>query len=136
MESFFLGSAHIYSGVVGDQGERKQVQEVKDMKIALFNGVVVTTNGLYRVSDILPEDARALVFDCGFVSAIGHKATAEVMSAILGLQVPMNRIQYRQEVGQKAIVLKLNQRPPEGRVLDRQQMQEIGYSLKLIERLE
>jgi hypothetical protein len=48
----------------------------------------------------------------------------------------MNRIEFRQQVGQKAIALKLNHRPPEGQILNKQQIEEIGFTLKLIERLE
>jgi hypothetical protein len=48
----------------------------------------------------------------------------------------MKRIQFKQEIGHKAIVFKLNQRPPEVSVLSREEIEEIGYSLKLMERLE
>jgi hypothetical protein len=48
----------------------------------------------------------------------------------------MNRIQFEQSVGQKAIVFKLNQRPPEGSILEREEIERIGYGLKLMERVE
>mgnify|MGYP000960674666 CR=1 FL=1 len=104
--------------------------------IALFNGTVATTNGLYRVTDIAIEEIRKLIEAHGFVSAIGHKATAEVMSELLRVAIDTNRIQFYQEVGQKAVVLKLNVRPPEGVVLSRREIESIGYTFKLMERLE
>jgi len=104
--------------------------------IALFNGPIITSNGLFRVGDISVEEAKALVEKNGFISAIGHEAAASVLSAVLGVRAVMNRIQFHQAVGQKAVALKLRQRPPEGIVLDEDEMQIIGYSLKLIERLE
>lgn len=106
------------------------------MKVGILNGTIATTNGLYKISDIDTEKAKKLLYENGFISAIGHKATAEVISELLNIDVPLNRIDFKQEIGQKAIVLKLNKRPAEGCVLSRKEMEEIGYSLKLIERLK
>lgn len=107
-----------------------------NLPIALFNGTVATTNGLYYISDIDIDTARKYVEENGFVSAIGHDATAEIMSTLLGQNIPMNRVQFHQEVGQKAIVFKLNERPPEGVVLTKEEVERIGYSLKIMERLK
>ncbi|MEU7855285.1 DUF1874 domain-containing protein [Nonomuraea sp. NPDC049141] len=41
----------------------------------------------------------------------------------------------RQQPGQRARVCKLNGRPPEGQVLSLEDLEEIGYSFKLLERL-
>jgi hypothetical protein len=106
------------------------------LPVALFNGTVVTTNGLYAVKDIDLESAKRLVKKQGFISAVGHEATAEILTEILEVDVPMNRIQFYQEVGQKAIVFKLNIRPAEGCILNREEIEKIGYTLKIMERLE
>lgn len=104
--------------------------------IALFNGPILTADGLFRVEDISVEAARNLVHQCGYISAIGHEAAAHVLSKMLAIDAPMNRIQFHQAIGQKAIALKLRQRPPEGTILDQAEMERVGYTLKLIERLE
>lgn len=106
------------------------------MKVALFNGTVATTNGVYRISDISVEDVKDLIMKNGFISAIGHQSTADIISDLLNIKVSMNRIQFRQQVGQKAVAFKLNERPPEGVILSRDEIEEIGYSFKLMERLE
>ncbi|MGE4213692.1 MAG: YddF family protein [Anaerotignaceae bacterium] len=108
----------------------------KKLPIGLFNGTVATTNGLYRINDIDIDNARRYIKENGFISAIGHEATAEIMSDILGFNILMNRIQFHQEVGQVAIVFKLNVRPPEGELLNREELECVGYSLKIMERLE
>lgn len=108
----------------------------KGMKVALFNGTIATTNGIYKISDIDIESAKKLIGEMGFISAIGHESTADIMSDLFDMDIPMNRIQFRQQVGQKAVVFKLDQRPPEGIVLNRKEIEDIGYSLKLMERLE
>jgi len=107
-----------------------------NLPVGLFNGTVATTNGLYRISDIEISHAKEFLKQNGFISAIGHEATAEIMSEMLGFNIPMNRMQFHQEIGQIAIVFKLNERPPEGDVLNKEQVKKIGYSLKLMERLE
>lgn len=106
------------------------------LPVGLFNGTVATTNGLYRIEDIDINSAKRYILQNGFVSAIGHEATAEIMSEVLGFNIKMNRIQFHQEVGQIAIVFKLNERPPEGEVLNREEIERIGYSFKLMKRYE
>jgi len=104
--------------------------------VALFNGTVATTNGLYSVKDIDIETAKRYIKEKGFISAIGHEATAQIMSEVLEVDIPMNRIQFYQQPGQIAIVFKLNQRPDEGVILDKEEVENIGYSLKIMKRLE
>lgn len=108
----------------------------ENLPVGLFNGTVATTNGLYRITDIDVKLARKYIVENGFISAIGHEATADIMSDLLDSKIIMNRIQFHQEVGQLAIVFKLNERPPEGEILNREELERIGYSLKLMERLE
>ncbi|WP_353893996.1 YddF family protein [Proteinivorax hydrogeniformans] len=106
------------------------------LPIALFNGTVATTNGLYSIEDIGFKEAKQLVSKHGFESAIGHQATADILSELLQQDVQMNRIQFKQEVGQFAVVLKLNKRPPEGIILNKEEMEKIGFSLKLMKRIK
>ncbi|MBS4538402.1 DUF1874 domain-containing protein [Clostridium sp. D2Q-11] len=105
------------------------------LPIALFNGTIATTNGTYKISDIGLAEARNMIKDHGFISAIGHEATAEILSEILEMKVPRNRIEFHQKIGQYAIVLKMKERAPEGKILTRYEMEKIGYNLKLMKRL-
>lgn len=66
----------------------------------------------------------------------GIEDTAELMTELLAVKVPFNRIQFKQEVTQMAIAFKLNERPIEGAVLSMEEIKKVGYSLKLMERLE
>ena len=107
-----------------------------NMKVGIFNGTIATTNGVYKISDISIDDAKKVLDENGFISAIGHQSTAEAISDTFNMNIPMNRINFKQKVGQKAIVFKLNERPPEGSILDRKEIESIGYSFRLMERLE
>ncbi|MEN3001867.1 MAG: YddF family protein [Armatimonadota bacterium] len=102
--------------------------------VALLNAAILTAYGSYDYKPITVEEARALVSN-GFVSYIGHESTAQVLSEILGVEVPVNRAVYVQQVGDRAIVFKLRDRLPAGQILERQQIEEIGYELGLLVRL-
>ena len=102
--------------------------------VVLFNGTVATTNGIYLIEDIRVDKAKNYIEKYGFESAIGHEAAAKILSELLGYDIKENRIQYHQKVGQIGIALKLNERPPEGNILNADEMKSVGYSLKLVKR--
>lgn len=107
-------------------------------KLALLNTSILTTTGAYRLIDITLDDARRIVSDHAgnLDSAIGHQSTAEIMTTLLGTEIPVNRQMFTQEVGQAALVFKLNGRPPEGKILTVEEIEEIGYKFQVLKRLE
>lgn len=105
------------------------------MTIAILNTPILTGEGNYKLSNLTLEQAQKLVNENDFDSYIGHQATSEILSILLGTEVPMNRQQFKQEVGQKAIIFKLNSRLQEGQVLTTiQEIESIGYTFQLLER--
>ncbi len=106
-------------------------------KLGLLNTTIATTDGIYKIETITLETAREYInLAEGIVSAIGHKSTADIMSELLQYEVPMNRVQFEQQAGQKAVVFKLKGRPPEGVILNRDEIEKIGYEFKLMTRME
>lgn len=124
------------------------------MKTYLFNTSILTAHGTFRYTPITLDHARELAqlsygsTHPGFtdddrqigmgplVSAIGHESTAQILTTLLGVPVEVSRIQAGQEVGDLAIVMKLRGRPPEGKILTRDEVEAIGYEFGLIERTE
>jgi len=103
--------------------------------LAILNTSIVTEDGSYTLRTITLDEARKLVADAsGLDSAVGHDATAAVLTELLKVEVPVNRQQFAQQPGQSALVLKLHGRPPEGVVLDRAAMEQVGWSLRLLTR--
>lgn len=87
-------------------------------QLYVFNAPIITGYGTYSYQRLGIEQARDLVrLRPDFISAIGHEATAIFASELLGVKVPVNRIQARMNRGDKAIVFKLKGRLPEGVVL-------------------
>ena len=107
-----------------------------DNKILLLNAAIMTANGTFRLSNISLEDVKDILTEENILSAIGHNATADIMSELVGITIPINRIQAKQEPGQKAIIFKLLKRPEEGKILNREEIEEIGYEFLLLERLD
>lgn len=103
----------------------------------VFNTTIVVNNGTYRLSDISVEKAREILADGNFISAIGHESTANIISTVLGIEVPMNRVNASfDNIGDLAVCFKLNSRPKEGSILSYEDLVEIGFSWKLLERIE
>ena len=107
------------------------------MKLALLNTSILTSTGLFSLDDITLTEARELVQENlnELDSAIGHQSTAEIMSALLEVEIPVNRQVFQQQVEQKALVFKLNGRPEEGKVLTVDDIENIGYKFQILERL-
>lgn len=103
------------------------------MKLALLNTSILTADGTFVLRTITLEEARELVSAApGLDSAIGHESTAQIMTELLGISVPVNRQMFVQQPGQQALVFKLNGRPPEGTILSREDIERIGYKFQLL----
>ena len=112
--------------------------------LALLNPSIITTDGFYSLTTITLSEAQAYVryptagsYEynlSGVDSAIGHESTAQIMSELLGIEIPVNRQQFSQQVNQLALVFKLKGRPPEGVILSREQIEAIGYEFKILNR--
>jgi hypothetical protein len=69
----------------------------------------------------------------GFISAVGHEATAKLLSQLLGIQVPMERRTVFLRPGDMAIHFFLKSRLPEGVVLTEEQLRSLDFWLVLSE---
>ena len=107
-------------------------------KLALLNSTVLTSNGIFKLTDLSLQEARNLVLQNldNLENCIGHEATALTLSNLLNIEVLPERASLSQVKGQLAIVLKLNGRPQKGQILSQLEMEQMGYSLKLLEKLD
>lgn len=95
--------------------------------------------GIYGSGPLSNENAIETIRNAAeteqLVSAIGHEATANALSALTGVSVPMNRIQVSQEPGQEMIAVQLDRRLPEGVILNEEALRNIGFSFMRIVRM-
>ncbi len=102
------------------------------MELGLLNTTIATCDGVFQVNTISLEQAIEIVQEYGddIDSAIGHTSTAQIMSTLLGIEIPVNRQQFVQKPGQIALVFKLKGRPEEGKILTVEEIEAIGYEFK------
>jgi hypothetical protein len=102
--------------------------------IYVLNSPILTGFGTYQFSGPLSiEESRSRLAG-GFTSAVGHAATAEFLARVLGVVVPVNRIAIDMQPGDAALVLRLTERLPEGRMLTAEELKdrhEIGWLHRL-----
>lgn len=107
----------------------------QNLPVAVLNTSIVTADGTFVLETIGLDEARALVADpAGILSAVGHQSTAQILTELLEVEVPVNRITFAQQQGQVALVFKPHGRPPEGAILSRKEIEAIGYSFKRLTR--
>lgn len=71
-------------------------------------------DGSFRVATLTAEDARKAITN-GFTSAIGHADIAAVVSGLLGVDAPMNRVNLTLTTGDVLVVAQyVGPRLPEG----------------------
>ncbi|MCY0851071.1 STIV orfB116 family protein [Sulfuracidifex metallicus] len=107
------------------------------MALYLLNSLIIPiqdNEAEFKIKRISISEARDIVDNSRqVISAIGHSATASVMSALLGFPVETNRISVYFKVGDSAIAIVLRQRLPEGHVIQsEEELQRIGYDLYYI----
>ena len=81
------------------------------------------------------EEVRQLLSH-GFVSAIGHQATADLLTMLIGIEIPYNRITIKAKPGDKLVHFVLRERIPEGRVLTLDELKLLPFDLAISEVLE
>lgn len=113
----------------------------KIKKLVFLNASILTTYGDFRFEKLTLNQAKDLVREFAddetkqIVSAIGHAATAEILTELLEFEVKNNRIEFFQTAEDAVLVFKLKRRAPEGAVLNRAEIEEIGYEFGLLTKI-
>ena len=100
-------------------------------------GMLHSMPATLRVADIHLPQVRELLSNSQWQSAVGHETTAKLLSQLLGIEIPYNRVQLKLNSGDRVIVFQINKRLPEATSLSEEDLKEIlhssMWSLKLVE---
>jgi hypothetical protein len=95
--------------------------------VVLLNAIsisMVPEGGTIEIRPISLEEVKRLV-QGGFQSYIGHPSTAQLLTTLLGVEVPVNRAMFVATAPTTAVVVSLLERLPEGKVLGPEEMQKL-----------
>jgi hypothetical protein len=104
------------------------------MTIYVLNTLIVPVNFdkytsvQIRLTRISIEEAKALLAQ-PFISAVGHEGTAKVLSQLLSIPIPVNRISIYMEKGDVGLHFFLKTRLPEGKVLSEEELRQLQFWL-------
>lgn len=84
------------------------------------------------VKEVPVEEVKKDLKD-SFTSAVGHQATAEILSALLEMNVPANRISLSLNKGDVLYVFQLLTRLQEGQVLSADEIKNLPYKFFRVE---
>ena len=89
--------------------------------------------GTYKSNLISLQEAKELIKAGDFTSAVGHPATAELMSDVLNADIPFNRMTVSLKSGDNMLCLKLKPRLGEGVIIkNKTDLESVGYDFVLI----
>jgi hypothetical protein len=114
---------------------------MNETHLTLLNTSILSDYGTFVYQPLSLDEARGLVREFQrdektIQSAIGHQSTADLLTTLLGFPVTVSRTEFKQTVDDAGLIFKLNQRPPEGRVLNREEIEAIGYEFGLLRRID
>ena len=132
----YQGSPRFAASLLKDDFAPNLCETILAMLITLLNTSILTDYGTFEFVAISLAEARKLVRENEIQSAIGHQSTAEILTELLGIKVKTNRFEYSQKTGESALVFKLRTRPPEGKILTGEEIEEIGYDFGILRRLK
>lgn len=111
--------------------------------IYVLNAIIVPfedNKAVFEIKRINTEIAKIIAKSAveknELVSAIGHSATADILSMLLDVNIPTNRVSIFFKPGDEAIAFVLKKRLQEGQVIKSvEELDAIGYDLYHITRL-
>jgi len=85
-----------------------------------------------HIKEVGIEEVKELLTSNSFVSAVGHQATADLLTKLLNIQVTFNRIPIQLSPGDILIVFQLSIRLEEGKILSEDELSKLQFKFLLV----
>ena len=111
---------------------------MSDGKRYVLNTLIMPCSAHYFIlacRQIKLEQAREWVKQGDFISAVGHESTAKLLSELLGVEIKQNRVFVDMELWDEALAIQFLERIPEGKVLSKEELEELYNKGKIVFRL-
>lgn len=111
-----------------------EMGKTKPEPVALLNAIstsMMPKGGIVVITPLTMEQAKATLQYYGFVSYIGHPATAQLLTTLLGINIPANRGQFIATTETIAIVVSILERLPEGKILGFEELMQLYKAGKI-----
>ena len=93
--------------------------------------MIQKTPAAIGVWEVSLEQVKKLLSN-GFTSAVGHPSTAQLLTKLLGVNVPVNRVQVKLDDNTILVVFQLMQRLPEGKILTEEELKQLPHKWFLV----
>jgi len=117
----------------GKGGEEKKVIISNAFSLSMLGEA---TNVRINIRSATIEEVRNLLLAGGFDSAVGHEATATLLTKLLGVEVKVERKTITLTPCTKLVVFQLLSRLPEGKVLTEDELMKVDYKFFTVEVVE
>jgi len=97
-------------------------------------GMLSSNDSIVRIKNLELEKVKEIL-SRGFISAVGHKATADVITQMVGIDIPTNRVEIKLTTSDKLVVFQILTRLPEGVILSKEEVDKIPHKWYLVELL-
>lgn len=104
--------------------------------VTILNSSVLTEFGTYTYTHISLEKAKEMLLKEGYHSAIGHEGNAILLSKLTDLNIPFNRIEYRQNKNETALVFKIKKRLNQVQTVGADELSITEYEFGLLKRID
>jgi len=93
----------------------------------------VASNVTLKVNEVSLETVKTVLAQQSWTSAVGHQSTCEVLTHLLDMSVPCNRVAIKLQYNDILLVFQLLVRLEEGKVLSSSELKTLPYKFYLIE---
>jgi len=91
-----------------------------------------TIKYILEIQPLSLDEVKKIVQEKPFISAVGHDATARLLTNLLETLVPFNRRPITLKDGDEVIVFQILTRLPEGAVLTLSELKNVKYAFLLV----